>query len=85
MMDLQVGDGKVSEFNYGYVEIDIPEELLIREFVDQIKAIVICIYPNQLQNYINLNFLKCRAILVSTIEIFDDINDYITNILLDIF
>ncbi|KAI5447553.1 hypothetical protein KIW84_015126, partial [Lathyrus oleraceus] len=74
-------NGKVSEPNDGYVEINIPEELLIRDFMDQIQAIVTSTYLDLLQNYTNPDFLPCRAILTSTIEIVDDINDYITNLL----
>ncbi|XP_050875804.1 uncharacterized protein LOC127079468 [Lathyrus oleraceus] len=54
---LQVGNGKVSEPNDGYVEIDIPEDLLIRDFVDPIQAIVISTYLDLLQNYTSPNFL----------------------------
>lgn len=82
---LQVGNGKVSEPNGGYVEIDIPEDLLIRDFVDPIQAIVISTYLDLFQNYTSPNFLRCRAILASTIEIVDDINDFITNLLPSIF
>ncbi|XP_050890972.1 uncharacterized protein LOC127096446 [Lathyrus oleraceus] len=46
------------------------------------KAIVTSIYPNLIQNYTNSDFLQCEVILASTIEIVDDINDYITNLLL---
>lgn len=56
---LQVGNGKVLEPNDGYVEIDIPEELLIRDFVDPIRVIVTSTYPNLLQNYTNPDFLRC--------------------------
>ncbi|XP_050918491.1 uncharacterized protein LOC127135910 [Lathyrus oleraceus] len=61
--------------------LHIPEELLIRDFVDSIQAIVTSTYLGLLQNYTNLDFLSCRTILASIIEIVDDINDYIANLL----
>lgn len=53
--------------------------------MDPIEAIVTNTYPNLLQNYTDPNFLQWRTILAPTIEIVDDINDFITNILRGIF
>ena len=46
-----------------------------------IEKIVTNTYPNLLENFTNPDFLQSRAILASTIEIVDEINDYITNLL----
>lgn len=78
---LKVGEGKLSVPNDGYAEIDIPDELLIKDFVDPIVAIVESTYPNLLQNYTNDHFLQARAILASTIEIVEEINDFVTNLI----
>ncbi|CAI8613703.1 unnamed protein product [Vicia faba] len=78
---LDVGDGKISEPNDEYAEITIPPEFLLTDFVDPIEKIVTSTYPNLLENFTNLDFLQSRAILASTIEIVDEINDYITNLL----
>ncbi|XP_058764879.1 uncharacterized protein LOC131638334 [Vicia villosa] len=56
---LQIGDGTLCEPSDGYADICIPDEFLIANFSDPIKAI-------------------SRAILASTIEVVDDINQYIT-------
>lgn len=51
------------------------------DYIDPIEKIVTSTYQNLLQNCTNTNFLQSRAILASTIEIIDEINDYITNLL----
>lgn len=61
-----------------YAEIIIPPELLLTNFMDPIENIVTSIYPNLFQNFTNTTFLQSRTILASTIEIVDEINDYIT-------
>ncbi|XP_058751149.1 uncharacterized protein LOC131624180 [Vicia villosa] len=76
-----VGDGKISKPNDGYAEITIPPKFLLKDFVDPIEKIVTSTYPNLLENFTNPEFLQSRAILASTIEIVDEINDYITNLL----
>ncbi|XP_058774376.1 uncharacterized protein LOC131648657 [Vicia villosa] len=78
---LQVGEGKISELNDGYVEISIPPELLLTYFVNPVEKIVTSTYPNILENYTDSIFLKSRAILASTIEAVDEINDYVINLL----
>ncbi|XP_058763550.1 uncharacterized protein LOC131636997 [Vicia villosa] len=78
---LQVGDGKVSEPNDGYAEITIPNDFLLADFFDPIETIVKSTYPNLIENLTNPEFLQSRAILASTLEVVDEINDYITNLL----
>ncbi|XP_050897226.1 uncharacterized protein LOC127104051 [Lathyrus oleraceus] len=78
---LEVGDGKISKPNDGYAEITIPPELLLTDFEDPIEHTITSTYPNILENYTNTFFLKSRAILASTMEIVDEIIDYIINLL----
>ncbi|XP_058759288.1 uncharacterized protein LOC131632565 [Vicia villosa] len=78
---LKIGDGTMCEPNDGYASICIPEEFLISDFSDPIKAIVEDTYPDLIHNYLDSNYLQSRAILASTIEVVDDINQYITNLL----
>ena len=78
---LKVGDGKLGEGNDGYNDIEIPNELLISNFTDPIEAIVQSTYPNLLQNFQNGDFLRNRAILASTIQVVDDINNYVLNLI----
>lgn len=43
---LEIGEGKISEPNDVYAEIDIPSEILISSFDDSIKAIVDSTYQS---------------------------------------
>jgi ATP-dependent DNA helicase PIF1 len=78
---LNVGEGKISEPNDGYAEIQIPTEMLITDFDDPILAIIQSTYPNFLDNYKSYEYLKSRAILASTIEVVDQINDYVLDLM----
>ncbi|KAF1874356.1 hypothetical protein Lal_00008561 [Lupinus albus] len=78
---LKVGDGKLSEPNDGCVEVDIPEELLILHFDNSIKAIVSSTYLDLQLHYNDKQFLQCRAILASTIDIVHQINEYVLSII----
>ncbi|XP_058776053.1 uncharacterized protein LOC131650355 [Vicia villosa] len=77
----KIGDGTMCEPNDGYANICIPDEFLISSFSDPIKGIVEDTYPDLIHNYLDSNYLQSRAILASTIEVVDDINQYITNLL----
>ncbi|XP_058751922.1 uncharacterized protein LOC131625023 [Vicia villosa] len=79
--NLNIGDGTVCEPNDGYADICIPDEFLISNFSDPLKAIVEDTYPDLIHNYLDSNYLQSRAILASTIEVVDDINQYIKNLL----
>ncbi|KAF1892080.1 hypothetical protein Lal_00036435 [Lupinus albus] len=78
---LKVGGEKLSETNDGFVEVDIPEELLILDFDNPIDAIVCITYPNLQHHYKDEEFLQSKAILISTIEIVDQINEYVMSII----
>ncbi|XP_058740882.1 uncharacterized protein LOC131613211 [Vicia villosa] len=78
---LDVGDGKICEPNYGLVDIEIPQELLISNFDDPIKAIVDSTYPNLLENFQNVAYLQGKSILASTIEVVDKINHYVLDLI----
>ncbi|CAJ2646433.1 unnamed protein product [Trifolium pratense] len=71
----------MSNPNVGNAEVDIPPELLITNFDDPIHAIVQSTYPNLLSQYQNGQFLQSRAILASTVEAVDQINDYVVKLL----
>jgi ATP-dependent DNA helicase PIF1 len=78
---LKVGEGTLEEPNDGLADITIPDEHLISNFIDPIQAIVESTYPNLLQNYTNGDYLRSRAILASTIEVVDEINEYVLNLI----
>ncbi|KAF1865493.1 hypothetical protein Lal_00002435 [Lupinus albus] len=74
-------DEKLSEPNNGFTLIEIPEQCLITNYDNPIHAIVKSTYPNSVDEYMNEEFLQCRAILASTIETFDEINDYVLSLI----
>ncbi|MCH84594.1 helicase-like protein [Trifolium medium] len=78
---LKVGEGKISEPNDGHADITIPDELLIPMSDNPIKSIVESTYPTLLQNYKDVNYLESRAILASTIETVDEINNYVLGLI----
>ena len=79
---LDVGDGKLFKPNDGIAEIDIQKELLIDKFQDPMKAIVESMYPYLLQKYLDDNYLKSKVILASTIDVVDQINQYVLKLIL---
>ena len=78
---LKVGEGKLSEPNDGNVEIDIPDEFLIKGFENPIQTIFESTYPDFFNDYNNPEYLQSRAILASTIEVVDEINEYILSLI----
>jgi ATP-dependent DNA helicase PIF1 len=78
---LKVGEGKLSEPNDGYADIDIPKELLILDYDEPIPAIVQSTYPNLADQYKCPKFLQSRAILASTIQVVEEINNYVLSLI----
>lgn len=74
---LKIGEGTVSEPNDGYADICFPDDLLIKDFHDPIVAIVNSTYSDFSNNYEDISYLKSRAILASTLEVVDKINDHV--------
>ncbi|KAF1883632.1 hypothetical protein Lal_00012546 [Lupinus albus] len=74
-------DGKLSEPNDDYALIEISEQFLITNYDDPIHSIVKITYPNLVDEYMNEKFIQCRPILASTIEKFDEINDYVISLI----
>ena len=82
---LDIGDGVIGNENDGYATVEIPEYLLITEYNDPIDAIVRSTFPNLYQHHSNPEFFKCRAILASTNETVEEVNDYILSLILGIY
>ncbi|XP_058741412.1 uncharacterized protein LOC131613789 [Vicia villosa] len=78
---LQIGEGKLSEPNDGFADIAFPPELLITDYDDPIVAIVNSTYPDFILHYQSNDYLKSRAILVSTLEVVDQINDHVLDLM----
>ncbi|KAF1871113.1 hypothetical protein Lal_00020847 [Lupinus albus] len=75
-------NGKLTEPNNGWAEVDIPEKLFILDFDNPIVAIVSNTYLNLQHHYKDEQFMQSKAILASTIEIVDQINEYVLSIIL---
>ncbi|KHN18086.1 ATP-dependent DNA helicase PIF1, partial [Glycine soja] len=67
--------------NFAKWILQIGDELFILNYTDPIDAIVQSTYPNIRQHYKDLEFLQSRAILASTNEIVDHINDYVLSLI----
>ena len=77
---LDARDGQISEPNDGYANITIPSEFLLTDFVDPIESIVTSTYSNLIQNFTSPEFLQNRAILASTIEVVDEIKNFLISV-----
>ncbi|XP_058726700.1 ATP-dependent DNA helicase pfh1-like [Vicia villosa] len=78
---LQIGEGKLSEPNDGFADIQLPPELLITDYTDPIVAIVNSTYPDFSENYQSNDYLKSKAILASTLEVIDQINNHVLDLM----
>jgi len=58
-----------------YHIVEIPDDLLVKSTDNKIKALVDTTFPDFKSNYTNIEYLKSRAILATTNEIVDEIND----------
>ncbi|XP_054806200.1 uncharacterized protein LOC129308839 [Prosopis cineraria] len=77
---LSIGDGSNSAEGGGQSIVHIPTEFLIFEFIDPLKKIVETIYPQLEQNFMREDFFTSRAILAPTLEVVDQLNNYIFSI-----
>ncbi|XP_010501838.1 PREDICTED: uncharacterized protein LOC104779150 [Camelina sativa] len=73
---LDIGDGKINESNSGYVEIEIPDDLLINTSWNPIEAIVKEIYGERFATRTDLKFFSERAILSPRNDDVDNINQF---------
>ncbi|KRH33055.2 hypothetical protein GLYMA_10G096000v4 [Glycine max] len=62
---LDIGDGKIGQYNDGFSEITIPNEFLIKNYDDPIHAIVEATYPSLIDNYSDTDYLQKRVVLAS--------------------
>ncbi|XP_076959495.1 uncharacterized protein LOC143635585 [Bidens hawaiensis] len=72
---LDLGEGKVGGPNDGETEIEIPDDLLIKDSLDPLSDLIQSVYPDILSNYNNKEFFEQRAVLAPTNEVVEQIND----------
>ncbi|KAG5040048.1 hypothetical protein JHK82_012188 [Glycine max] len=78
---LNIGDGIAGQQNDGYGSIEIPKDLIITEYDDPLYAIVNSIFPNLSHHHTNPEYFQIRAILASTNETIQEVNDYILSLI----
>ena len=62
------------------ITVQIPDDLLIKQSDNKIEALVNSTFPDFKSNYNDPEYLKNRAILVTTNEIVDEVNEYMLNL-----
>ncbi|XP_028768731.1 uncharacterized protein LOC114726322 [Neltuma alba] len=78
---LDIGDGNLGMPHDGVAEIEIPSDILIKDYEDPISAIVSSTYPNLLKNLDDSSYFNDRAILAPTIEAANHVNEYMCSLL----
>ena len=83
---LSIGNGTIKEpseidDNSDSMTVQIPKEILIQTTGNKIEALVDYVYPDFHNRFSEPDYLKERAILSTTNEIVDEINNYMTNLL----
>ena len=84
---LSVGNGAISETHNNSAEdyidiktIKIPAEMLIQTTGNKIQALVEFAYPDFKENFYKPDYVKERAILLTTNDIVDEINNYMIDL-----
>ncbi|CAA7035449.1 unnamed protein product [Microthlaspi erraticum] len=73
---LDIGDGKINEPNDGEVEIDIPDDLLIKDTEKPMECLIKEVYGESFRIEVDPKFFQGRAILSPRNVDVDVINDY---------
>lgn len=74
---LRIGDGDMEAIENTDGDIDIPENLLIKNNVDPLLSLVQFVYPSIQENLNVPNFFEERAILAPRLESVEHLNDFI--------
>nr|XP_016503039.1 PREDICTED: uncharacterized protein LOC107821146 [Nicotiana tabacum] len=77
---LVIGDGIVGTSVDGNKKVQIPDDLLIKQFVDPTSAIVESTYPNFNSRCNDIGYLQQRAILTQTLDMVESINEYMISL-----
>ncbi|XP_057444537.1 uncharacterized protein LOC130736765 [Lotus japonicus] len=73
---LDMGDGKLGDYNDGESNVQIPKDLLIYQSSNPIADIVHLMYPDIVQNVGCVKYYSDKAILAPTLDVVDSINQY---------
>ncbi|XP_076893887.1 uncharacterized protein LOC143546016 [Bidens hawaiensis] len=78
---LDLGEEKVGGPSDGETEIEIPDDLLIKDSLDPLSDLIEFVYPDILSNYKNKEFFEQRAVLAPTNEVVEQINNRLLEML----
>ncbi|XP_019196183.1 PREDICTED: uncharacterized protein LOC109190188 [Ipomoea nil] len=74
-----IGDGTIGCLNDGLVEVDIPPDMLLPSSGDPIATVVENTFPMFSTNNSDNGFLENRAILATTLDVVNAINQYMSD------
>ncbi|XP_019242441.1 PREDICTED: uncharacterized protein LOC109222549, partial [Nicotiana attenuata] len=75
-----IGDGRIGSSIDGIEKVQIPGDLLINNCDDPISAIVESTYPDFFNHSSDIDYLQQRAILASTLDMVESINEYMVSL-----
>ncbi|XP_031128460.1 uncharacterized protein LOC116030337 [Ipomoea triloba] len=75
-----IGDGEIGVEDDGHTSIDIPKDNLLQISGDPIEAIVNNTFPMFLTDSFDMRHLNGRAILAPTLDVINEINQYMRNL-----
>jgi ATP-dependent DNA helicase PIF1 len=78
---LDIGDGKIGTIEDGESIVEIPPDILIHGVTNPIGDIIDSIYPDILKNIFVPGFFEPRAILAPTLEVVEEINNYVLSLM----
>jgi ATP-dependent DNA helicase PIF1 len=78
---LYIGDGKICRVEDGEAIVEIPPDIFVQDVTNPIGDIIDSIYPHILKNMFVPGFFEDRAILAPTLEIVEEINNYVLSLM----
>ncbi|KAK9053943.1 hypothetical protein SSX86_025018 [Deinandra increscens subsp. villosa] len=78
---LQLGEGRLGGENDGHADIEIPDDLLIKDSANPFQQLIDFVYPHMIENFKDPYYWKERAILAPTNEIVYEINNSLLSII----
>ncbi|XP_031090985.1 uncharacterized protein LOC115995982 [Ipomoea triloba] len=75
-----IGDGTIGEDNDGYVEVDIPSEMLLKSNGDPIATIVNSTFLDFNSGISDGSCFHSNAILAPTLEVVNEVNEYMSDL-----
>ncbi|XP_071738385.1 uncharacterized protein [Rutidosis leptorrhynchoides] len=74
---LKIGEGKINDPNDGEADVDFPDDVLLKTDSNPVESIINSTYPSLSENIVDPKFFQDRAILATTNEEVESINEHI--------